>query len=612
MADLHLWATYLIILASIVAYAYDRWPIEMVSLASLSAFIAVFAVFPYHPAHGEGIYPADLLAGFANPALATVLALLIIGQGLFATDAMDKPARILAGLGGGSGAIATAIALVAAGVLSAVLNNTPVVVIFIPVVVALAAQRKFPVGRALLPLSFMSLLGGNTTLIGSSTNLLVAGIAARSGTKLGFFDITVPGLILFAVGALYVLLAMPRLIRPGQTQAQDQTSSSGHHFIGEIRLTEGHPFIGIASRSGLFPGLQDINPRVVIRRGVTIPPPFEDVTLSQGDRLVVSATRRSLARALSRGSAQPYLAESGAPSDGSAPGPSGSTKNADYHLAEVVITPGSRHAGRTVLHAGIDTVYGVDVIGVQRKSRMGRASLADIRLEPGDTLLVGGTSEELRKLRDSHDIIFLEWSAEALPQTRKASVAAVIFAGVVLVSAFGLIPIVASSIIGAFLMIAFGCLSIHQAARAFDRRIFMLVGASIAAAIALERTGGALLIAEGTAQIMKGAPPVAILSALFLVIAVLSNLLSHSATAVLFTPIAIQLADTIGAPRSAFIAAVIFASNASFATPIGHQTNLLVMGPGGYRFSDFVRTGVPLIVIIWLTFSITGPWYYGM
>ena len=190
--------------------------------------------------------------------------------------------------------------------------------------------------------------------------------------------------------------------------------------------------------------------------------------------------------------------------------------------------------------------------------------------------------------------------------------AAAIFAGVVAVSALGLVPIVASAIVGAFLMVALGCLSIHQAARAFDRRIFMLVGASIAAAIALERTGGALLIAEGTAAILKGAPNTVILSALFLVIAVMTNLLSHSATAVLFTPIALQLADTIGAPQSAFVAAVIFASNASFATPVGHQTNLLVMGPGSYRFSDFVRTGVPLVIIIRLTFSVTGPWYYGM
>lgn len=604
MTDLHLWATYAIILATVVAYAWDRWPIETVALASLAALIALFALVPYQTVSGAPITSGDLLSGFANPALATVLALMIVGQGLFATDAMDHPARMLAGLGG-SATVAMGIALVAAGALSGVLSNTPVVVIFIPVLATLAAQRKFPVEHGLMPLSFMSHLGGNTTLIGSSTNLLVAGIAAKAGTKLGFFDITVPGLALFAVGTAYVLFVVPRLVRTSAPAASDQFAASGHHFIGEIRITPDHPFLGIQSRSGLFPGLQEIMPRLVIRRGITIAPPFEDVTLSAGDRLVVGATRRALARALSRGSAQPYGADAAGAADSSG------SRGADYHLAEVVVTPGSRHAGRSVLHAGIEAIHGVDVIGVQRKSRMGRSPLADIRLEPGDTLLVGGTSDDLRRLRDSHDIIFLESSAEALPQTRKAWIAIAVFAGVVLVSALGLMPIVASSIIGAFLMVAFGCLTIHQAARAFDRRIFMLVGASIAAAVALERTGGAQIIAEATAAALHGAPHAVILSVLFLVVAVMTNLLSHSATAVLFTPIALQLADAIGAPRISFIAAVIFASNACFATPIGHQTNLLVMGPGGYRFSDFVRVGMPLVIIMWLTFSITGPWYYG-
>ena len=162
--------------------------------------------------------------------------------------------------------------------------------------------------------------------------------------KIGFFDITVPGLILFVVGTAYVLLVVPRFIRVNQGQAAGHPSASGHHFIGEIHLTDGHPFLGIASRSGLFPGLQEINPRLVIRRGIAMPPPFEGVTLSQGDRLVVSATRRSLARALSRGSAQPFLAESTASNDTGPASPSGGSRGADYHLAEVVVTPGSRHA----------------------------------------------------------------------------------------------------------------------------------------------------------------------------------------------------------------------------------------------------------------------------
>src|SRR5690606_547196 len=252
MADFHIWATYLIILLSIVAYASDRFSLEMVALASLAAFLGLFSIFPYSGEEAEALTPAALLSGFANPALATVLALLIVGQGLFATDAMDRPARLIARFAGGSSARTIAITLLSAGTLSAVLNNTPVVVIFIPVLTVLAAQRSFAPSKALMPLSFITILGGMTTLIGSSTNLLVAGVAQKNGLEIGFFDITVPGLILAAVGAAYVLLVMPRLLRDSGRDKSFSQFQSGTQFIGEIRIGPKHPFLGIESRSGLF------------------------------------------------------------------------------------------------------------------------------------------------------------------------------------------------------------------------------------------------------------------------------------------------------------------------------------------------------------------------
>lgn len=603
MADFHLWATYAIIAATVAAYVSERFTLELVALGSLVAFLVLFALFPYQGSAGS-LHVEDLLTGFANPALATVLALLIVGQGLFATDALDRPARLLARSAGGSAGRTIAISLLTAASLSAILNNTPVVVIFIPILIVFAAQKRFAVSKALMPLSFMTILGGMTTLIGSSTNLLVAGVAAKAGIGLGFFDITIPGLILAFAGSLYVLLLMPRILRDSSTEKGFRQMQSGTQFIGEIRIGSGHPFIGKESRAGLFQGLGDLMPRLIVRRGMNFHPPFENVVLSEGDRLMVTATRRAFTQALSRGAAGHMTNTEG--DDGP------TTVGPDYHIAEAVIPPGSRHAGRTIRNAGIETEHGVHMLGVQRKSRMGRTPVAEIRLEPGDTILIGGPDRAFQELRESHDLLVLEWSAEPVPQRRKAWIAFVIFAGIVATAALDLAPIVATSIAGAFAMIATGCLTLAQAGRAFDRQIFLLVGSAIAAATALESTGGANLIAQGAVDILSGQSPAIILSGYFLIVAVLTNLLSNNATAVLFTPIGLGIASAVGASGEAFVAATIFAANCSFATPIGYQTNLMVMGPGHYSFRDFIKAGMPLVVIIWLTFSFVGPWYYGL
>lgn len=600
MDQFHLWATYSIIILTVVAYALERYALELVALASLAALLALFALFPFEGPAGP-VTPEQLLMGFANPALATVLALLIVGQGLFATDAMEGPSRWIARIGGASGFAAIAITLATAAMLSAVLNNTPVVVMFIPVLSLLAAQRNLPVASALMPLSFLSILGGMTTLIGSSTNLLAAGVAAESGVVIGFFDITIPGLMLALAGSVYVFVVLPRMFRSKTGSTAPAGRSLGAQFIGEIRLTEGHPFLGMKSRAGLFPGLQDLMPRLVIRRSTSFYPPFEDIVLSQGDKLIVSATRRAFSTALAHGSASVTADDQ----DANPPA-------AGYQIAEAVVAPGSRHSGRTIKNAGIETIYGVDLIAIQRKSRMGRIPFPEIRLEPGDTVLVGGSDKALQNLRASHDLLLLEWSAEDIPQRNKARIAIAIFAAIVICAASGILPIATAAILGAFGILATGCLTLQQAIRAFDGQIFILVGASIAAATALEHTGGAMLAADAAVTLLGGFGPAALLSGLFAAIAILTNMLSNNAAAVLFTPIGIGIAHAVNAPPEAFVAAVIFAANTSFATPMGYQTNLLVMGPGNYRFSDFTKAGAPLVIIIWLTFTLVGPWYYGL
>ncbi len=612
MQDFHLLATFVIIGATVIAYASERFSMEAVSLASLSVLLLTFGFVPYTDPEGVALTPSRLLAGFSDPALATVIALLIVGQGLFATDAVDGPARALGRLGGTSGRRSIILVILAAGGLSAFLNNTPVVVIFIPILTVIAAQRRYPGYRVFMPLSFMCILGGMTTLLGSSTNLIAAGVAAEYGVIISFFDLTGMGLILASIGTLYVLFVMPSMMRDRTSTMEREHSSQGAQFIGEIPLVPGHPFIGLKSRAGMFPGIRDLTLRLMHRRDVPILPPFEDITLSAGDTLVVTGTRRAFSRALAHGSATADADDQGGSGDTGEEATETQRPGPDYHLVEAVVAPGSRFAGRTIQLSGIRARYGISVFGVQRKSRMARMPLSEIRLEPGDTLLLGGNYDQLMQMRGDHDLLLLEHSAEPVPQSRKAMIAISIFLGIILLSAFEILPIVVSAITGAALMLAFGCLTIYQAARAFDRQVFLLVGSSIGLATAMQATGGATLIAESTVSALMGAPIPVVLSLLFLVMVCFTNLLSNNATAVLFMPIAVGIAARLGAPQEAFVSAVIFAANTSFATPIGYQTNLLVMGPGHYGFRDFLKAGLPLAAIIWLTFSLMAPWYYGL
>lgn len=612
MGEFHLWATFIVIALSIVGYALERVSLEAVAIASLAVLLMLFGLFPYQTPDGT-VLPVDtLLMGFSNSALITVLALLIVGQGLFATDAMDRPARILGRFGGSSGRRAVMVVLLAAGTVSAFLNNTPVVVIFIPILTVIAAQRSYAAYKVFMPLSFISILGGMTTLMGSSTNLLAAGVAREYGVEIGFFDITAMGLVLAAVGSAYVLFVMPRLLKDRPSPIVRATKLSGAQFIGEITLVPGHPFIGIQSKAGMFPDLQDMTLRLIQRRDVPFLPPYDDMTLEEGDILVVTGTRKAFSTALARGNKSIQREELSPEGESNGDSTATPRPGPDYHLAEAIVAPGSRFAGRSIQLSGIRAGLGVAVLGVQRKSRMARRKLSEIRLEPGDTLLLGGTYREISGLRGNHDILLLEHSAEPVPQTRKARIAMGIFAGVVVCAALGVMPIVACAVIGASLMLATGCLTLFQASRAFDRQIFLLVGSSIAMATAMEATGGASLIAESAVEVFAASSPAVILSALFLVIALMTNILSNNATAVLFTPIMISVAQRLGVSPEAFVTAVIFAANACFATPIGYQTNLLVMGPGHYKFGDFLKAGGPLVFIIWLTFSIVAPWYYGL
>lgn len=606
-----MWWTFAIIAVAVVSYVAERVSLEITSVGLIVALLLLFHFAP-GPDGAPVVNTVQLLSGFASPALITILALLVIGQGLFQTGALEGPTRRLQQMGRNRSRSILTLTFVIAAVISAFLNNTPVVVMFIPIVSAISSKLGISPSKSLMPLSFITILGGMTTLIGSSTNVMVAGLAEDHALlKIGFFDFLVPGLLLAGIGAVYVIFLMPFLLDEEDTMASEITDTGGRQFIAQITISPDHPLEGESSVAGMFPALKDMTVRLIHRGEHFFLPPFDDVTLKSGDIVIVAATRRALTEALI--SKESLLTTAAPDTDPGAYGISEENepiKIGGLMLAEAVVAPGSRLIGRRIEESGLHSATGNIVLGIQRRSRMVRVRLSEIRLEAGDVILLLGSRANIRGLRLNHDVLLLDWSARELPDVTLATRAMMIFAATVVAAATGFVPVVIAALAGAFAMIPAGCLNLRQARRAFDGKIYLMIGASLAMAAALAASGGAHFIAMNVVNAVSGASTAVVLSVLFLMIALLTNLLSNHATAALFTPIAIDTAQQLNADPAIFIYAVILAANCSFATPMAYQTNLLVMGSGHYRFHHFLKAGTPLIFILWLAYSLFAPWYY--
>jgi di/tricarboxylate transporter len=625
--NVQMWATYILIGCALVVYAMERTPMEVTSIGVVCALLILFQVFPVLDGDGYNrLSPARLLQGFANPALATVLALLVMGQGMVRAGILDVSAHWVLKLGGGRKWQSVLLTLFAAAAVSAFLNNIPVVVIFIPIMQALASRFRDAPSKLMIPLSYAAVLGGMTTLVGSSTNLLVNSAMFELRVRpFSFFEFTIPGLVMAGTGFLYVFLIAPRLLPRRESLADSLFDGAGKQFIAQFTIAVDSPLVGRRAPGGLFSSLPDMTVRMVQRGEEAILPPFEDFSARPGDVLVVAATRKALTETLvrkagllhpdyprrrpepkSEGKTKAAAAAAVAADEANPPWKAGSQV-----VAEVMVAPASRLEGQTLRQVGFHHLTKCVVLGIQRRARMIRSRMTDIRLEAGDVLLVQGVATDVNALKVNRDVVLMEWSAEELPALTHAWPAALIFLAVIGLAASGVVPLVVATLSGAVAMVALGVVSVPQAARAVDPRIVTTIGAALALGVAMQETGGAQFIAQSLVGSLAGASPAMVLSLFFLTVAGLSNVVSTKTAAVLFTPIAIDIAREMGIPPHAFAVAVVFAANCSFASPLGYQTNLLVLGPGHYKFVDFVRAGIPLILLLWLAFTLFVPWWYG-
>ncbi|MGJ8563372.1 MAG: SLC13 family permease [Alphaproteobacteria bacterium] len=602
-ATWQMWATMVIVAIAVYLYFREQFTIESISVGII---VVLLLFFHFFGGSDSSLDSKSLLSGFAAPALITIMALLVVGQGLFHTGALEGPImRINNRLDKQPRQTLTLIFAVAFAV-SMFMNNTPVVVMFIPVLTAMASRLRVAASRYMMPLSFICILAGMTTLVGSSTNLLVNDVYQRiSDDSLSFFTQFGPGMVLAVVGAVYIVIFAPILL-PQRNNLEAEISEEGRQYIAQIRITDDHPLSGVKPKAGLFPGLKDVTVRMIQRGEKGLLPPFEE-RLTPGDILIVAATRKALRGLMATD--QKYLEGmlniAGFHDESTSP-----TGSETIVISEAVIAPGSRMVGRNIEQIGFRRETGCLVLGIQRRSRMIRKRMLDIRLEAGDVLLLFGYDATMRSLRNNRDLLLLDWSTSELPDIRRSFAARIIFGLTILAAASGFVPIDIAALTGAVGMIAAGCINVRQAVRALDMRIFLLIGAAFAMGLALENTGGAAYMAHKTVEVFAPFGHQILIAAFFLIIAIMTNLISNSATALLFAPIAMAVSAETGIDPIVMVLTVIFATNCSFATPIAYQTNLLVMGPGRYKFSDFAKFGVPLMLIIWAAFSLMIPFFF--
>lgn len=622
-----MWVALGFLLIALVLYVTEWVPMEVTSLGVLSALILFFYLFPVEGPRGDNLLaPETLLSGFANPALITVMALLVVGEGLIQTGALDRISGGVAGLKVTAG-FTVLIALAAVTVMSAFINDTPVVVMFIPVMQALAQRLKLSASRVMMPLSFAAILGGMTTLIGSSTNLLVSSSLIGLGLPgLSFFEFTLVALPLTLAGFAYLVLVMPHLL-PDRASMKARLAGEGKQFVSQIVVPLDTPLVGEKAIAGLFRSLPDITVHMIQRGEQAVLAPYEDIEIRPGDVLIIAATRKALTDLAARhpGLLHPPSREGRDDSrareaDSAAMGRDGTNgagkdsgngvEASEQVLAEIMVGPSSRVIGLTLQQIGFRQRYGCIVVGIERRAHMLRGRMTNIRLEGGDVMLVQGRAEDIDQLRFDRDFVVISGSTNVLPKPHHAGIAAAIFLGMVGLAASGILPIVIAALLAATLMLVLGPLNLRQMARALDRKIYLLVANALALGLALEATGGAAFIANQLLGAAGGLPVTWVLSGYFLLVALMTNVLTNNACSVLFTPIAVGIAEGVGVDPHIFAIATLLAANCSFATPIGYQTNLLVMGPGHHRFADFARAGLPLMALLWLVFSLTAPLHW--
>lgn len=603
--DAHAIAVLALTAVAFALFMRERVPIQTTSVGILAALTLGFALFPYERA-GERFSPTALFFGFGHEALVAICALMIVGKSLVVTGALDPVARGIARFWSKSPGGALFVVLLFAFLASGIVNDTPVVVLLMPILLGVAMRTNTAAGRTLLPMNYAVLIGGMSTSIGTSTNLLVVSIAADLGMRrFNVFDFYPVAMMAGVVGLLYLWLVLPRLLtsRTSPIQQEPPRRFAASMNVREDGYANGRTLEEVCAKTDGRLRIEDIE-----RGDSTFLARQPSLVLRKGDRIHVSDTPENLKefeKLLGATLYDPRDLEH--PVDQEHP-----LKSGDQLLVQAVVTEDSLPNRATLRRLRFSDVYGVAVLALHRPS--GRASVKpkdvdETVLQVGDLLLIQGTDERLKEVRDFTGLLLLD-EAISLPRSRKAPIAIAVIAAVVAAAATQVVPIAIGALAGVAILVATRCINWQEASSALSSRVVLLVAASLALGQALTFTGGIDFIAAGFLRLVEGLSAHWIASLLMLLMALITNFVSNNAAAAVGTPIAIRIATDLGASPEPFVLAILFGANLCYVTPMAYQTNLLVMSAAGYRFADFVRGGLPLLVIMWAMLSLLVPRFF--
>lgn len=586
----------IVTIAMFIAFARGRMSIEIVSLLTIAVIAVGLYFFPLPgSAPTEGLQIA--FSGFGHYALITICALMIMGRGLVVTGALEPAARFLEKVFKINAQLGLLVSLIVAFLLSMAVNDTPVLVLLLPIFVSLAARGAMPASKTLIPLNAAVLIGGMATTIGTSTNILVVSIASDLGMPaIGVFHYT-PIVLFAAMFALpYLWLVMPRLLGDNSVTRKAEM----RRFHTRLRVGEDSALAGAE--------LAAIMPRLPADIEFHDPP---SGPLQPQQRLSLSGTHEAIEDAMRvlKGEAAPEWVLDRIKRKANAEGK-------DIAVVEMTVTGDSRLINRTLPTSGIADLYGVAVLGIHHPRRLVRdrqtySEGGDLEIAEGDVLLVMGLPSDLDNFATADSLLTLEGRRE-LPRRSKAVLAGVIMVGAVGTASIGLFPIAISALAGAIVMFVTGCVKFDRVGRALSAKVIVLVAASIAIGRIVLESGAAQWLGESLSLGLQYLSPAAILASIMLFVTLLTNFASNATAATVGTPIAFSIASELGLPPEPLILAVLFGCNLCYATPIAYQTNMLIMSEGSYEFKDYIRTGVPLVILMVTVLSIALVVTYDM
>ena len=598
LPDAHGTAALALTLVALILFSRDRIPLETSAMIILAALVLIFELFPYSRG-GEVLEAKDFFMGFGNEALITIAALMIAGKGLETTGALQPVALGLARAWGARPKLALLMTLIICAVLSGFLNNTPIVIMLLPILITVSLRSRISSSGILMPIGLATTVGGMGTAIGTSTNLLVISVAADIGLeRFGMFDFTLPAVIVGSFGLLYLWLIAPKLLPEREPPMADTSPRifKAIFFVTKEGFAFGKTLAEIRERTEKR---MTIN-RVQRADGLFVAK-LPSLVMQEGDRLMVSDTRENL---------KEFERLLGVSLNDAVEGEDGQSdlpvSGADQQIAEVVVTTGSPLHQRTLNTSQFRARYRLLPLAIHRaRSAPGEITgdFEDALLRAGDVILVQGSSQHIAEMKRSGNMLVLDGTMD-LPHTRRAPLALGIMGVVVFLAGTGILPILAAAVLGSTVMVVTRCLTWRDAFSALTPSVFMIIVTSLALGSAILGTGTDTFLAQVFVAATSGLSSTMILSALILVLAIMTNVVSNNAAAVIGTPIAVGIAQQLNLPPEPFVLAVLFGANMSFATPIGYQTNLLVYSAGGYKFSDFLRVGVPLSLLTWVGFTI--------